>query len=773
MDFFRLATTVILLSSMAHAASAGDDAQDPTQLHAIDVKSCLVGAKLAAAFDAKAKAMKSAEVESQANGSMSTGTIETRSAPKAAETFLAEDNQSAMPTSSSDVAANDEPAANKDVAALQEKTSDGAPSDDDSEMQATSGSDTDKADETANSEPQDDLDPTMESSDQDKAEESDTAKSDSTDTSSATEEADTAKSESASDGNNVSSETETAAEPEGPTDPVVKLVLKSLEKARGSKETEALQSLYNQADRTAFWVKSDGFTDVASQTMTEIESADDWGLRASAFRLPSLSSETPDEAAQADAELTLMRAVLAYARHAKGGRVSARQLGSQLEKDPKLLDPKTVLANITSTADPAAYLRSLHPKHPQFVKLHEKLLELKYGKGGTVGPKIPAGPVLKLGVQHEQVALLRKRLGLESTGDGADEFDETVDKAVKDFQSKKGIAVDGIVGSGTRKILNGGTGGSSQINKIVLNMERWRWLPDNLYGDAGIYVWSNIPEFWVRIMKKGDDKPAFSNRTIVGLTDHKTPIFSDEMEWIEIHPTWYVPNSIKVGDILPSLKRATSTVMQRYNLKLNCGSLGSNPKTINWEKVNITSCEITQPPGPKSVLGDFKFKFPNKHSVYMHDTHKPELFSAAQRTFSHGCMRIKDPRDMAKVLLEHQNIMTGERLDKILKGPTQLHRAKLPHHVPVHITYFTMVIDENGKLISRPDVYGHDARLAAVLGSGSYVQPEAAKPAVAEAAKPAAAAEAAPAPKKPAAFKKKKKTAQQENNWWDDILGGI
>lgn len=548
-------------------------------------------------------------------------------------------------------------------------------------------------------------------------------------------------------------EAETASEPEGPSDPVAAKIVELLKKSGKGKETKALTEFYNQPDRTPLWVSDTGLSDAGKAVRDEIQRADDYGLKATAFKLPNLSGESADETARAKAEIQMARAILKYARHAKGGRVTAKQLGSQLDKDPKLLPANDVIDSISQTDDPATYLRSLHPLHPQFVKLRGKLLELRKGKGGS-GPKIPSGPVLKRGVVHEQVALLRKRLSVEEEAANENEFDESVEKAVKSFQSQKGITPDGVVGNGTRKVMNGVTGGR-QINKILLNMERWRWLPENLYGDAGIYVWSNIPEYWVRVMK--DDVPIFSDRTIVGLLTHKTPIFSDEMEWVEIHPTWYVPNSIKVADILPSLKRPTSTVMQRYNLKLDCGAHGSDPKSIDWSSVNITKCRVTQPPGPKSVLGDFKFKFPNKHSVYMHDTHKPELFKAGQRTFSHGCMRIHNPRKFAETLLVEENVMSAERLTQILKGPQKEHRAKFEHHVPVHITYFTMVFNDEGELVSRPDVYGHDATLSRVLNSGSSSR----------APEPAVAASTEDVKKKKP---KKKKTAQQESNWWDDLL---
>jgi murein L,D-transpeptidase YcbB/YkuD len=252
-------------------------------------------------------------------------------------------------------------------------------------------------------------------------------------------------------------------------------------------------------------------------------------------------------------------------------------------------------------------------------------------------------------------------------------------------------------------------------------MERWRWLPDNMGGEAGIYVWANIPEFRVRIVKGG--KVAFSERVIVGKTSRQTPVFSDSMEWIEFHPTWYVPNSIKVDDIKPSLRRTTSRVMERYHLRLDCGKYGRDWKKIDWNKVDIRGCSVSQPPGARSVLGDFKFKFPNKHIVYMHDTPQKGLFNSATRTYSHGCVRIRNPRRMAEVLLEHDKGMTSSRIGEILKGPKRLHKEDLTRHVPVHMTYFTAHFDDEGVFQTRSDYYGHDRRLAQALTGKGHLLP--------------------------------------------------
>ena len=520
------------------------------------------------------------------------------------------------------------------------------------------------------------------------------------------------------------------------------------------KDVAALNAYYGVPNPTLLWTSKVGLTPAAQSAVTELKRADTYALNPARYKTPSLKSPSPSNEEIASAELKISRAVLRYARHVKAGRVKPGQVGLQLTQTPKAMAPKDVLEQISTARDVSAYLRGLHPTHPQFVALRERLLELT-GRASASGPKtkIPNGPVLKKGVTHTNVALLRTRLELETPQVGSETFDDILEAAVKEFQKKSGTTPDGIVGPGTRSALNGKSN-PGLVKKIKLNMERWRWLPDNMDGEAGLHVWINIAEFRVRVLK--NYQRVFSERAIVGLVTHKTPVFSDMMEWIEIHPTWFVPDSIKVNDILPSLKRPTSTVVKRYNLKLNCGAHGSNPNTIDWSKIDIRKCSFTQPAGPKSVLGDFKFKFPNRHSVYMHDTHKRQLFATTKRTYSHGCVRVQKPRKLAHILLDNDKGMTAKQLDRIVDGPQKLRTEKLNRHVPVHLTYFTAFISDEGNLKTVSDSYGHDARLSGVLfGNATAAQQIAADPKLKKQKQ---------APQKP------ENTEEQQAGWWQDLF---
>ena len=481
----------------------------------------------------------------------------------------------------------------------------------------------------------------------------------------------------------------------------------------------ALRALYS-GTAAPIWVSEAGPNQKAGNAAKEMARADAYSLDPEAYLVPDPGSANPTRSELAKYELAMTRAALAYGHHAKAGRIDPAKVRHSLNYPESLKDPGAFLASLRTRDDMAELLRGLHPKNPQFIALQKKLMELRGAGEESVTAKIPNGPVLRAGMTHKNVALLRKRLNVETPEGGkADKFVEKLKNAVIAFQKKKGIKGDGVVGAGTRRMLNTGSN-KRQILRILVNMERWRWLPDDMSEGTGIYVWANIPEFRVRVVKSGE--VVFTERAIVGKPNNQTPVFSDSMEWIEFHPVWYVPNSIKVADIAPSLRRLTSTVVSKYHLKINCGALGSDWKKIDWNTTDIRKCGVSQPPGPRSVLGNFKFKFPNAHIVYMHDTPQKNLFNSATRAYSHGCVRIQNPRRMAEILLGNDKGMTSTRIGAILNGPKRPYTEKLKTHVPVHMTYFTTMFDDDGAFKTKADIYGHDRRLAqALTGQGNLL----------------------------------------------------
>jgi L,D-transpeptidase YcbB len=525
---------------------------------------------------------------------------------------------------------------------------------------------------------------------------------------------------------------EVAAPPKAEVDPLLALIRQKLaEPPRGFLDRADRPSLVTfYTDRTApVWVTKEGLTPAARAAMAEIAKADNWGLNARDFELPQLGAGEPAPASLADAEIRLGLAVLKYARYARGGRLDPRQISRYIDQGPTLLEPKVVLAGIAASDAPDTYLQSLHPKHPQFQLLRQALLKARAGTARPqAGPepqvRLPDGPQLKPGVDHPHVALLRRRFNAPIVEGGRDTYyDPALQRLVAAFQRENKINGDGVVGRSTRTALNGEPKpalAGSEVERLVLNMERWRWMPETL---GQFHVWDNVPEFMTRVQKGG--QVIHSAKIIVGKPETQTVMFSANMRYVVFHPEWGVPDSIKVKELLPYLRPssggffnlfggADTRVLEKHNLKVSFNGRPVDASSVDWNNVDIKRYTCIQPAGTTNVLGVVKFRFPNKHDIYMHDTPQRELFEKQVRTFSHGCIRVHNPGRLAEVLLEEDKGWSNAYVRGLLAQGNN-NEVTLDKQIPVHVTYFTAVADEHGTVHHLGDVYGHDNRLAAAL----------------------------------------------------------
>jgi murein L,D-transpeptidase YcbB/YkuD len=436
----------------------------------------------------------------------------------------------------------------------------------------------------------------------------------------------------------------------------------------------------------------------------------------------------------AAAEIKLGLAVLKYARFARGGRVDPAHISPNFDERPPLRDAKVVLEALAASANPGAYLRGLNPQHPQFERLRQALLRARTGHAAPAAQAKPSadvklsdGPLLKLGMQHPDVVQLRRRLELPLPPGAESIYDVQVRDAVREFQKEAGIEASGNLTSRTRSALNGGrprsVAAGGEVERLLVNMERWRWMPEEL-GD--FYVWDNVPEFTTRVVKAGE--VIHFAKIVVGKVDNQTPLFSANMRYVVFHPEWGVPDSIKLKEIAPYLRPATfggdffsffgggtdTRVLERHNLKVSYNGRPVDASQVNWSAVDIRRFTFIQPAGPTNVLGAVKFRFPNKHDVYMHDTPQRDLFRYPTRTFSHGCMRVENPGRLAEILLAQDKGWSAEKVRGLLATGYN-NEVELTTQIPVHVTYFTAVVGDDGRVEYFGDVYGHDARTAAAL----------------------------------------------------------
>ncbi len=494
----------------------------------------------------------------------------------------------------------------------------------------------------------------------------------------------------------------------------------------------ALVEYYADGDHKTVWVDENGLRPRAQKVIRELRRAGNYGLDPDDYDLPEeiilASNDKTPTARLAEFEHKLSHAVLAYVRHARGGRVSPRSLSGYLDPTLELADPLEVMEKLETLDDPAPYIRSFHPKHPQFEALRQALLKVRGGADeGEERVVLPKGPALKPGMSHDHVAILRKRLKVpvaEKNGEALhpqDVYDSTLELAVKTFQKSRRMTVDGIVGPGTRRALNGGSTVPKNREKTILtNMERWRWIPDNI-DKLNIQV--NVPEYRYRVYD--GEQVVHSERVVVGKLKNQTPIFSDKMEYLVFHPYWNVPNSIKVKELLPYLRRggggggwfnsySRPRILQAHNLYVKYRGREIDASRVDWNRVNIANYRFYQPPGGRNVLGFVKFMFPNKHAVYMHDTPTKHLFNQTRRTYSHGCVRVRNPRKLAEIILARdRGWSSGSVGAAIQRGQNQ--HVNLNNPIPVHITYFTARVEKDGKITYFGDIYGHDSRMARAL----------------------------------------------------------
>jgi murein L,D-transpeptidase YcbB/YkuD len=255
---------------------------------------------------------------------------------------------------------------------------------------------------------------------------------------------------------------------------------------------------------------------------------------------------------------------------------------------------------------------------------------------------------------------------------------------------------------------------AQRIRTIELNMERWRWIPDSLLGDR--YVMVNIPEFMLRVIEH--DRPVLTMRVVVGKEGSRTPMFTDEITYMVLNPTWNVPASIAVDEIVPEIQKDAS-YLERNNMRVFSNETDKavevDPSDIDWSAVSTGNFRyaIRQDPGPENPVGNVKLMCPNQFNVYLHDTPSDQLFSAGARGFSHGCIRLEKPVDFAVYLMKSKG-WSHETVTAAFDSANNT-SVKVPEALPVRIFYWTAFIGDGGQLQFRDDVYGFDQLIDRVL----------------------------------------------------------
>ena len=495
---------------------------------------------------------------------------------------------------------------------------------------------------------------------------------------------------------------------------------------RGDDQLLKLFEFYSARHYAPVWVTDSGINAKGKLMAATLQECEVDGLIPQDYDAVGIQAKTgvSDMKGLADLEIRLSKALISYGHDLSAGRVQPNKVDRELYIYPEGPGPLELLNGAALAPDLASYLSDLAPQMDNYHRLKTKLAEyrLMQAAGGWV--QVPEGETLKPGMSDPRVPVLRKRLiqsghlDAQTASKIAPEltelYDDVLSAAVKQFQYQNGLTQDGVLGPNSMKTLNIPL--SERIKTMELNMERRRWMEDDL-GEKYIFV--NLADFWLKVVD--GPKTIHTAHVVVGKTYHRTPVFSQNMRYIVLNPYWNVPRSIAVNEYLPKLQ-SDPGVLARQNISVMGQNGPVDPYSIDWNNVSKRgfNYRLRQDSGGRNALGRIKFLFPNKHNVYIHDTPSKSLFKRTVRSFSHGCVRVENPVDLAAVLLKDDERWSKKAiLDQISSGKRRT--ISLKTQIPVHITYLTAWVNKDGSVHFRNDIYGRDKRLAKALRNSHIV----------------------------------------------------
>ena len=505
-------------------------------------------------------------------------------------------------------------------------------------------------------------------------------------------------------------------------------------------EDSAVAATYAARGHRPVWTGESGGPNAAAKALIDtLTTAPSHALPAGRYRADELSflamglDEGAGPGARVEFEQAMTRALLAYGRDIASGALEPRKVAAEIKIDPPRPDGAALISGIAAAADPATWLAGLAPAGEEYAALRQAFARMKQVvQDGSWGEPVAGGPLLRRGDSGERVEAVRARL--KALGDLSDRpegeggavvaaaetandagqpvalsdpwiYDDRLVTAVKRFQARHGLNTDGVVGPATLAALN--TTAGERLRQIAANLERLRWLNRDL-GDRHVMV--NIAGYSMALVENG--REVFTSRVVVGQKTHQTPEFSDEIEHMVVNPSWNVPRSIAVNEIVPQLRRDPS-YLDRNNMELVGGP---DPWFVDWNTVSAGNFpwRIKQRPGSGNALGRVKFMFPNDNAIYLHDTPSRHLFARDMRAYSHGCVRVEKPIEFAHILLSGQETDPAAAFEA-WRASGRERWVQLDEHVPVHLGYRTAWVAPDGAPQFRDDIYGRDALVTAAL----------------------------------------------------------
>lgn len=492
----------------------------------------------------------------------------------------------------------------------------------------------------------------------------------------------------------------------------------------GARLWKQTQQFYQRRDYLPAWTRDGAPRSKMEDFIDALKKAGDEGLDPELYGVARLEQKyqegskgfltkqgfDPREAGALDVWLTYL--YMKLASDLADGLSDLARADSSWRIKPDQLDPLIHLERALDKGDIASSLGQLTPDDGEYPALKKALNEHRAQAAEGGWPKVPANVRLKANQPSPHVRAIAARLA--ATGDftgnvpaegEAAVYDKTLQEAVKRFQRRHGLQDDGVVSPAVIAEMNVPI--EERIDRLELNLERWRWLPRNL-GRRHMLV--NIPEQRLDVWENG--KIALSMRVIVGKRETPTPIFNDEMTHVVFSPYWNVPPNIARDETLPSLMRDPGFLARNNMEVVDASGRTIDASGINW--MDPSSFRFRQRPGSNNALGHVKFMFPNQFDVYLHDTPTDSLFGRAARLFSHGCVRVEKPEELAQYVLRDQPEWTADRIRDAMFSGRERH-VQLREPIPVYLGYWTARVSPDGLVQFRTDIYGVDNRQVALL----------------------------------------------------------
>ncbi len=470
----------------------------------------------------------------------------------------------------------------------------------------------------------------------------------------------------------------------------------------------ALSKAYGARDFKPIW---DSRPEAAQVLASVLAEAGSHGIDPTVFHAATITSAIADLATDpTERDVLLTDGFLRYASAMGAGRADPKSLDPDWALPAPVIDPQAMLVAAITGQDMAGALAAIPPKAPEYRRLRDALKRYRELEQAGGWNKIAAEATLKKGDSGDVVRQLRRRLVAEGyvlASTESNEFDDDLDKALRVFQARHGIVLDGQVGKGTLAALNISAG--ERVAQIRVNLERWRGTPRDLPARRIVV---NVPS--ASLVAYDNDVPALTMRVVVGAKDHPTPAFLGRISSVLYNPPWNVPYSIAQKEIYPKV-RADPNYLARNHYILRDRAEDPYGKEVDWRRSGAVYSmgRVQQLPGPDNALGQIKFEVFNSFDVYLHDT-PSRFFGRAIRALSHGCVRVENPKDLALFVLGGQ---PGGSMEDITQGIAggETKRVGLAKPVTVYLFYWTTFVDEDGTIEFREDLYGRDRKLLTVM----------------------------------------------------------